>query len=287
MWDLGLSILSSSLIFVVFKYFSVYRVQAQFGIIVNYMVASAVGILFQDGSISWQELPSRPWFPGTLLLGTLFIVVFNLMARSSQIMGVSVTSVATKMSLVIPVIVGVILYGEELGSLKIIGILLALTAVYFSSVRQNGFHPAGRELLLPFVVFLGSGVIDASIKYLEATKMTYGDFPLFASVVFASAAAAGSVIALLQAVRKPLKIRIRNIVGGVALGVPNFFSIYFILRALQHPSLNSSSVFTINNVAIVMLTTLLGMILFREKLSRLNWVGIGMAIVSILLVLFF
>jgi len=84
-----------------------------------------------------------------------------------------------------------------------------------------------------------------------------------------------------------VKITFRNILGGVALGVPNYFSIYFLLKALQHDSLNSASVFTINNVAIVMLSTLLGIIIFKERLSFKNWAGIGLAVISILLVALF
>jgi uncharacterized membrane protein len=84
-----------------------------------------------------------------------------------------------------------------------------------------------------------------------------------------------------------VKILPRSILGGIALGVPNFFSIYFLLRALQNEVLNSASVFTINNVAIVMFSTLLGILLFKEVLSTKNWVGITMAVLSILLVAVF
>ena len=81
-------------------------------------------------------------------------------------------------------------------------------------------------------------------------------------------------------------INFKNIIGGICLGVPNYFSIYFLLKALQHPTWNSASVFTINNVAIVMFSTLLGILLFKERLSIKNWFGIGLAIVSIILVAF-
>jgi uncharacterized membrane protein len=75
-----------------------------------------------------------------------------------------------------------------------------------------------------------------------------------------------------------------SILGGIALGVPNYFSIFFLLGALQNNAINSASVFTINNVAIVMLSTLLGILLFKEELSLKNWVGISLAILSIVLV---
>lgn len=75
--------------------------------------------------------------------------------------------------------------------------------------------------------------------------------------------------------------------GGIALGIPNYFSIFFLLRALQNDRWNSASIFTINNVAIVMFSTVLGIMLFNEKLSLTNWLGIMLAIISILLVALF
>jgi drug/metabolite transporter (DMT)-like permease len=287
MLNLALSILFSSLIFVIFKLFAIYRVQTLFGIIVNYVVACVVGLLFFDGSIDFSEIPEKSWFPGSLLLGALFIVVFNLMAKTSQKMGVSVASVATKMSLAIPVLFGVALYNEQLGPLKITGIVLALAAVYFSSVKESRTEFKKKELVLPLLVFLGSGIIDSSLKFLEETRVPQQEFPLFSATIFAAAAVTGIVFILLRSVSIPLRVNTRNLLGGCALGIPNFFSIYYILKALQNEVLNSASVFTVNNVAIVMLTTLLGIVLFREKISILNWSGIAMAVISIFLVALF
>ncbi len=287
MADLALSILFSSLIFVIFKLFAIYRVQTIFGIIVNYIVACLVGLLFFKGDIVYLELIKKPWFPGTLALGVLFILVFNLMAKTSQKLGVSVASVATKMSLAIPVLLGVLLYNEQLGPIKIIGVFLALAAVYFSSVRESRLVIRKKELLLPLLVFLGSGIIDSSIKFLEETAVPPEEFPLFSATVFASAATTGMLFILITAFRSRVRVNYRNLLGGMALGVPNFFSIFFLLRALQNELLNSASIFTINNVAIVMLSTLLGIILFKEKVSPLNWGGIAMAVVSIFLVALF
>lgn len=286
MIDLALSILFSSLIFVVFKLYVRYGVQTYYAIIVNYLVACLVGLLVMQEIPDLSTIPGKPWFAGTVGLGMLFIVVFNLMARTSQKSGVSVASVATKMSLVIPVAFGVVLYGEALGPVKLAGIALALAAVYFTSVKQKGLHISRRELLLPVLVFLGSGIIDTSIKFLEETRLDKDEFPLFSASIFAAAAITGLLLVLINSFRVRIQLRPRNVLGGIALGIPNFFSIYYLLRALQHPSLDSASVFTINNVAIVMFSTLLGIALFREQISPKNWGGIALAVVSIIMVAF-
>lgn len=271
----------------VFKLFTRYKVETLFAIIVNYIVASSVGLLLYNGDVSLSEIPEKSWFLGTVALGLLFILVFNLMAATAQKVGISVASVATKMSLVIPVLFGVAVYHEELGTLKVIGIVLALAAVYFASAKDKSTPLQKASLLLPLSVFLGSGIIDTSIKYIQEFHIKEDDYPIFSATVFAAAAVTGILFILIKSIKKPVKINSQNILGGIALGVPNYFSIYFLLRALQNDALNSASVFTINNVAIVMFSTLLGIVLFKEHISVKNWSGIGLAVVSILLVAFF
>lgn len=288
MWDLIWSIGCSSLIFVVFRLYRTYGVSTFHAIVVNYLTAFCTGLLLYRGPVGLSDIPAQPWATGALLLGVLFIVIFNLMARTSQQLGVSVASVATKMSLVIPVLAGLILYGEQLNPMKVAGIATALAAVFFASLKNDRRHLQRdlRIFILPFLVFTGSGIIDSSIKYLEATRVPGPDFPVFSAALFGFAALTGLGILLIRSPADLLQWNPRNILGGVALGVPNFFSVYFLLRALQFEGLNSASLFTLNNVSIVMLTTLLGILLFRETMSRGNWVGIGLAVTSILLISF-
>lgn len=287
MLNLALSVLCSSLIFVIFKLFDVYKVQTLYAIITNYVVACVVGMLLYEGDINFNEIANKSWFLGTLALGVFFILVFNLMAKASQVAGVSVASVATKMSLVMPVIFGVIFYKESLSVFQIIGILLALAAVYFASMKEKSIALSKKALLLPLLVFLGSGIIDISMKYFQENHLDPKEVAIFSAMIFGFAALTGFVFIGIKAVKKPLKINFRNIIGGIVLGVPNYFSIFFLIRALQNEGFDSAAIFTLNNVAIVMLSTLLGILIFKEKLSLKNWGGIALAIVSISLVALF
>ena len=137
---LALSVLSSTWIFVVFKLYDVYKVQTLIAIIVNYFTACSVGLLLYDQPLEIQQILGASWIWGPIFMGVLFITIFNLMAKTSQVAGVSVASVATKMSLVIPVLLGVLLYREQLSAFETIGILLALAAVYLVSGKGKGIH---------------------------------------------------------------------------------------------------------------------------------------------------
>ena len=280
-----LSILSSSVIFVIFKLFQKYEVNTLQAIIINYFFACLVGYFGYIKGTDLTLVPSKLWFPGTLILGALFISVFNLAAITTQKSGLSVVSVATKMSVAIPVFFGIILYNESTGIMKITGILLALVAVYLTSIKTTtGIKIKKENLIFPLLVFLGSGIIDTTIKYLETTYVAEDEVALFSTSIFAIAGMIGIIILTGQAAMGKLRITGKNILGGVILGVPNYFSIYFLVMALRSEGFESSTVFTINNVSIVLFSTLLGILIFKEHLIKKNWIGILLAIISILLV---
>ncbi len=270
------------MVFRLYKKFGVNTLQA---IIVNYFVACTVGFFgYIDGS-DFTHVPSESWFPGALMLGFLFIAVFNLAAITTQKSGLSVVAVATKMSVAIPVLCGIFLYNESTGVSKITGIILALVAVYLTSIKtKEGISIKSKNLIFPLLVFLGSGIIDTSLKYLETSYVSETDVGLFSSTIFATAGLIGTIILIGQSFLGKLKISLKNILGGIALGIPNYFSIYFLVLALRTKGFDSSTIFTINHVAIVTISTIAGILLFKERLTQKNWIGLGLAILSIILV---
>ena len=280
-----LSVLSSTIIFIVFRLYKKFGVNTLQAIIVNYFVACTVGFFGYIEGSDFSHVPSENWFPGALMLGVLFITVFNLAAITTQKSGLSVVAVATKMSVAIPVLFGIFLYNEGTGLLKILGIILALVSVYLTSIKsEEGITIKKENLIFPLLVFLGSGIIDTSIKYLETSYVSKTDVGLFSSTIFASAGILGTFILIVQALTGKLKITFKNILGGIALGIPNYFSIYFLVMALRTDGFDSSTIFTINHVAIVTVSTLVGILLFKEKLIKKNWIGLVFAIISIILV---
>ncbi|OEY73207.1 EamA family transporter [Salegentibacter salarius] len=281
-----LSILSSTVIFVVFRLYKKYGVNTLQAIIVNYFIACIVGFFGYIESIDdLVRIPSESWFLGTVFLGAMFITVFNLAAITTQRSGLSVVSVATKMSVAIPVFFGIFIYNESLGFLKVTGIILALAAVYLSSIKtKKGISIKKENLIFPLLVFVGSGIIDTTINYLENFYVSETDVGLFSSSIFGVAGIIGTTILIGQAVLGKLKITWKNIAGGIALGIPNYFSIYFLVMALRYPGFENSVIFTLNHVGIVLASTILGIVLFKEVLLKKNWIGIALAVISIILV---
>jgi drug/metabolite transporter (DMT)-like permease len=265
---------------VLFKLFKKYNINTLQAIVINYFTACFCGILLYDGTISPSEITASNWFYGALFLGFLFIAIFNVMALTAQKNGLSVASVASKMSVIIPIVFGIYVFNESIGIQKIIGIFLALIAVYLTSLKAKDDVVLTKSIYLPILLFFGSGIIDTSVNYFAPDDK----IPLFSATIFAIAGVIGLLILAFQAIKLKQYFSIKSIPYGVTLGVVNYCSIYFLLKALRVDGFESSTLFTINNVAIVAVSTLIGLILFKEKISNKNWIGIFIAIISIILV---
>lgn len=207
------------------------------------------------------------------------------MAITTQRNGLSVVAVASKMSVAVPILFGIIMYKEATGLWKVAGMLLALVAVYLTSVKnKDGLMIDRKNLIFPVLVFIGSGVIDTSLKYLETNYVEVSDISLFSATIFGCAALIGVVILLFKHFQGTLQLQLKNIFAGIALGIPNYFSVFFLIKALRHAGMDSSTTFTVNNVAILVVSTLLGILIFKEKLIPKNWVGLALAIISLFMV---
>ena len=279
-----LSVVFSTSLFVIFKYFDFYKIDTLKAIVVNYIVAFILGFVFTEIDFSVTDLPSQPWFFGAMTLGLLFVSIFFVMALTAQRNGVSVVSVAGKMSVVIPIIFGVVLYDESLSSIKVFGIILAIVAVYLASVKEDLEKHEKAGLVLPVILFLGSGAIDTTLKYVEINYVADNEVSIFSGSLFGFAAVFGLLILLFKTIKKREAFGLKNLIAGIVLGIPNYYSIFFLIKALQTKGIESSTLFTINNVGIVVVSTLFGLLLFKESFSLKNKIGIFLAITGIILV---
>ena len=278
-----LSVVFSTSLFVIFKYFDLYKVNTLQAIVVNYMVAFVLGMFSANAFDSITEVTNQSWFYGAMFLGLLFVTIFLVMAITAQKNGVSVASIAGKMSVVVPIVFGIILYNESVTFLKIIGIGIALVAVYMSSVKEES-KGDNQGLLFPVLLFLGSGVIDTTLKYVETNFVSENDVDFFSGSLFGFAAFFGVLILLVKQIITKEKLELKSLLAGIVLGIPNYYSIVFLIKALQNDNFESSTLFTVNNVVIVIVSALVGFLVFKEKFSIKNKIGVALAIAGIILV---
>lgn len=285
---LGLSILFSSILYVIFKLFTRFKIHTLQAIVVNYAIAACTGIYMSTTPVRLNTIVEAAWLPWALFMGILFISVFNIMALTAQRDGLSVAAVAGKMSLVIPVTIGILVYHESAGWLKIVGICIALIAVYFTTMRNRNAVSKPFELknlTFPAALFLGSGIIDSVLKHIEVRFMRPDLEATISVTIFSTAFIMGIAILIVDYFKNNRHFEFKSILAGIVLGVPNYFSILFIFKALAAND-EASFVYPVNHVGTILVSTLLGLLLFKERLQLRNWVGILLAVVAICFIAF-
>lgn len=288
MTALVLSILLNSYLGVAFSIFDRFKLDLFQVIVYNYWTCVITGCLVLGRfPLSVQTMHSS-WFPMAVIMGTLFISVFNLIAISSIRVGVTITQTANKLSFVIPVLVSFFVYQEEANWLKITGIVVALLAVFLTTSKNKEEEKKGLkrwEYFLPLVLFIGSGIIDTLTKYVQRSFIHSEEIAnayLISGFLFA--ALWGGILLLILFIQRKKQFSWRNVVAGILLGIPNYFSIYYLIKALQNPSLGSTAIIPINNIGVLFLVSMFGLVVLKEHLSKKNYVGLGLTLVAIVLI---
>lgn len=274
------SILSSSLIFVIFRLAKNYQSRLSALITYNYFTATLLGFVIFNPLSSGNNGNISSWLPFGVLLGVLFIAVFFLIGQSSQKAGITVTTLATKLSLVFPVMFTLIYYSEQITTLRYIGLFSAFIAIGLTVYKKDINKTNLVFILFPLLIFLGSGLADSIVKFVQTEKINPDQSSLYTTSVFLVAFLCGLIV---TAFSKDIRLRVHppTLFLGSLLGIVNFGSLYFIIEALNKTGMKSSIVFAVNNMAIVVLTAVLGRLLFQEKLNKINFAGIVLALISI------
>ena len=283
MYNIIYTILLFNILIIVFKMFEKYKVDNLQALIVNYLTAAGCSYFFLEQDFSLNHVLSSDWLYHSMIIGTLFIIVFNFYAFGTQKVGIAVTTVANKMSLIIPVCAALILYPENntFDELKGIAFLLALAGIYLSSTKNGKLSFDKKYLWLIVLVFVGQGISDSIFNdFAQSFKEVFDkESYLFFMILFIVASVSGTLILLGKSFKERQAIQLKSIIWGVIFGITYFFCLLFFLRALAN--LSSSIVFPLVSMGVVVSSSLIGVLLYREKLSRNNWIGILLAISAI------
>lgn len=277
-----LSVCCSVIVAVMLKLARRYNIDVFQAITWNYSTAILLTILIYRPKI--EHLSQAPIYTYSLL-GILLPAIFFVVAAAVRRTGIVRTDIAQRLSLFIPLTASFLLFREQPSPLKITGLVVGLAAVACSIPWQNKgsrSSSAGKSWIYLVVVFFGMGIIDILFKKVALFK----EVPYTTSLlmIYLQAFALSLVCLLFLVLSKQIKFQLRHIFFGWILGIANFGNILFFLKAHQKLVNDPSAVFSAMNIGVITLGTLVGLIVFKEKLSWLNRLGIGLALVAIILI---
>lgn len=285
-----LSILASVLLLVNFRLHARFDIRTFQAIVWNYPVCWLVGwyMMPADQSLDMDSGAVWTWFAWAL--GVVFIVTFVASGAATQRMGMTVTSLANNVSLVIPVLFSLFVFqagGMNFDGWNYLGLVLALGAVVLSSVKKEVGNSAstGNAWWLVLAVFLLYGFSNTAINYLTIRYIPEPDRTVPVTLVMLLGAVATGLSVLVYRVLKGQEVLAwRHVLSGVALGIPNFFSFYWLLLALHAFEGQGALVYPLYNIGVIVGSALVGVVFFQEKLSNWNRWGLALAVLALILI---
>ena len=278
MWFVILSVICSVTVGIFLKVAKRFQLNIFQIITFNYFSALLLTYLTFQPELTFKEktIP-YPLFIG---LAILLPIVFLIQAKSIKEVGIVKTDIAQRLSLFIPLTASYFLFNETFSQLKIIGFIVGFSAIFFTLNKKS--ESKSDNWVYPLLVLLGFGIIDILFKKVAVFK----DFSFTTSlfIIFCGA----FIISILFLVGKILvqkeKLESKNILWGLALGILNFGNILFYLKAHKSLAENPSTVFAGMNMGVIILGSLAGILLFKEKMTKWNYFGILLAIISIIFI---
>jgi uncharacterized membrane protein len=292
MSNLVLAIIFTSWLLVSFRVFDFFNVDNLQAIIFNYIVCAFTGFFFSGNySLLCQLKTIDTWIVMACITGACFLPTFYLMSYTVKKVSVTISTVASKTSLVIPVMVSIFYLNNEMkfSILNYTGIVLGFGAILLCSLKQkintDTTNSARRfDFFLPGLVFLGGGLVDvliniANYRYIPIEKSSL--FPFFA---FSVAAIAGFILLTGRVLFLKENLNYRNLIAGIVLGIPNYLSIYFLLKALHDFDNNGAILFPALNISVILINSFVSFLFFKERLTNYNYVGLFLAVIALMLI---
>ncbi len=280
-----LAIVSSTCNHLIFKALSRYKIDLLTAISVNYAVCVAIGFASTKSQLSISSIPHQDWFIFSIIQGGLLICCFFLMGLTTRNQGVSVASLASRLSVVIPIFAAFFLYADSFSQTKGTGIILAVLALYLSSRKNNDTEVLSkRKSILPLILFAGFGIHSTLLKFVQNNYLDDISYHAYVMAAFLAAFLISLFILIIRTIQTRKALPLKHIVSGLILGCVNYGSVYFLVKTLSIPGWESSQVFPTLSIAVVGTSSISAMLLFKEKLHKKIILAIILGAAAIILV---
>ncbi|GGE64933.1 EamA-like transporter family protein [Pedobacter psychrotolerans] len=275
-----LSVICSVTVAVLLKLAKRYQINIIQAVTVNYFTALSLCFLFFKPDVRLLTT-AAPW-PIYIALAVLLPSIFLVLAASVKKLGIVKTDIAQRLSLFIPILAAYFIFREGFNEYKLIGLAIGFLAIILTFVRKSEKETSSKHWIYPIAVFIGFGIIDILFKQIAL----YKDLPYTTSLftVFALAFVVSMAIVIFMVIARKTKLQLVNLACGLILGFFNFGNILFYMKAHKALAENPSTVFAAMNMGVIVLGSLIGIIIFKEKLSKLNYVGIFLALVAVIFI---
>lgn len=277
-----ISVICSVTVSVIIKLAKGRGVQHLHLIVWNYPVAALATLLFLKPDVPTVAFHALPW---GLYLSLAFLLpsIFLCIAYAIQYSGIVKTEIAQRLSLFIPLLAAFFIFHEAIGQVKFVGIAIGIAAILCSiEWKRGGATKVSGTWGYAVAVFFGIGVIDILFKKVALYRAVSYSYSILLVFILATVVAFGFLVYRISTKRE--RVQFQSIIWGILLGLFNFGNILFYMKAHQALSASPSIVFTGMNIGVILLGAIVGVGFFKERLTRLNKIGLTLAVISVLII---
>jgi len=262
-------------ILLLFRLYVTFKVNTNIAIVVSYLTSTILCFSFSDTSKSIL-INQNSLF--ALLLGISFFVGFIFLSLSTQKSGISLTSVASNISVIIPILVAAIFYHEKIIGIHLAGVIASIPAVFLIFKPKTKQKFSRSIIIYPFIIFVISGFNNSILREAQRNGVVANSM-FFLGIIFGIAFISSFFYSIIIKKEKPSKTK--DWIFGILLGIANFASTFYFLKSLE--IFTSALFFPIYNISFITISTFIGITFFKETYSKLQMIGLFIAGIAVML----
>ena len=269
-----LAILSSAMVSITMRASEKYITNKMAMFMSNYAICIALSAAFMD----WKNVSAGLGVPALVLgviSGILYLVSFIFLKYNMQHNGIVLSSTFMKLGVLIPTIMAVVVFHEMPKWTQVLGICISIFAIVIIHFEKEALQESNKKIWLLLLLVL-SGFTDSMANIYEQVGSPEGKDGYLLITFFTA-----FVLATVFACRDKNKITRKDLLFGMLIGIPNYFSARFLLLALG--SVDAVLAYPMYSVATMIVIMLAGVLAFREQLSKKKAVALAMIVVAVCL----
>lgn len=241
----------------------------------NYLMCTVLAVAYTKGNLLSDNMMG---LSGTVCMGifngVLYLSGFVLLRHIIAKNGVVLASTFQKLGLLVPMVLSVCLFGEVPAVWQVVGFALALAAIVLVNADGEA-SGAGKKAGLILLLLICGGADAMSKVFEQLGDPKWSEHFLLITFATAALLCFGLVIVRRERLGK------WEILFGLVLGVPNYFAARFLLRALE--GVPAVVVYPTFSVGTILAVTAAGVCLFKERLSKRQWIAVAAILVALIL----
>ena len=242
----------------------------------NYAVCILFSYLFMNRAINYLTGDGvKPMIFLGVISGILYLASFLFLKFNMKYNGIVMASTFMKLGVLIPTLMAVVVFREMPKGTQIVGIVLSFIAIVILHFEKDALQEGNKKIWLLLLLVL-SGFTDSMANiYEQIGNADIKDGYLFVTFFVAF------VLAAFFSLTGKERIGKNDLLFGMLIGIPNYFSARFLLLALG--SVDAVLAYPMYSVATMIKITLAGIFVFHEVVSRKKVFALGLIVAALCL----